>query len=252
MTVSALVIARNEEKKIFQCLNSLKFANEIILVLDRSSDKTYEISKKITKKIYRGNWELEGDRRNFGIDKCNLNWILEVDADEIINENLAKEILNITKNSKSDFHYITLINYVKKRRYKYGWMACMAPDGKFCLFKKNNKRWMNNRVHPEYALHGKKGEQLYHSIEHMMADNISDLVKRFNRNTSLHAKDLVSTKKKYSKYFSKRKIFSRFCKSYLLRKGFKNGSFGIILAILCSIYQFVSAVKAREIEKQKL
>lgn len=252
MTVSALIIARNEEKKIFQCLKALKFADEIILVLDRSEDNTYDISKKITNKIYRGNWELEGDRRNYGIEKCSFDWVLEVDADEIINKNLAKEILDITENSKFDFHYIPLINYIDKKKCKHGWMACLAPDGKFCLFKKNNKKWMNKRVHPEYALIGKRGEQLYHQIDHMMADNISDLIKRFNRNTSLHAQDLLTSNKRYSKYFSKRKIFSRFLKSYFLRKGFKNGSIGIILAILCALYPFISAIKAREKEKQKL
>ena len=81
MQISALVIARNEEKNISKCLQSLKFADEIIVVLDRSSDRTEEFSKIYTKKTFSGNWEFEGDRRNFGIAKCCLLYTSDA-ADE--------------------------------------------------------------------------------------------------------------------------------------------------------------------------
>ena len=79
MQISALVIARNEERNISKCLESLKFADETVVILDRSSDKTEEFSKIYTKKIFSGNWILEGDRRTFGITNCSYEWILEID-----------------------------------------------------------------------------------------------------------------------------------------------------------------------------
>ena len=106
MPLSALVIARNEEKNISECLNSLKFADEIVVILDRSTDKTEKISKNYTKKIFSGSWSQEGDRRNFGIKKCKHEWILEVDADEIIPIKLAAEIKASILQKEFDFFYI--------------------------------------------------------------------------------------------------------------------------------------------------
>tara|TARA_A100001011_G_C14286029_1_gene833773 strand:+ start:544 stop:1299 length:756 start_codon:yes stop_codon:yes gene_type:complete len=249
MGISALIIAKNEENKIRKCLESLTFADEIVIVLDRTSDNTEEIVKKFTKKIYRGNWEFEGDRRNFGINKCKNNWILEVDADEIIPLKLAKEIKKNVNADTYDFFYIKLLNYINNIPVKYGWMACMAPDGKFCLFRKNNKFWKNQRVHPDYILEGKKGDQLKNSIEHKMSENISDLILRFNRNTSLFAEDLLSQKRNISKYFSIRKIFSRFFKCYFSRKGFREKEIGLIISILSSLYPIVSAIKSKFLEE---
>ena len=207
-------------KKIENTLKSLNFADEIIVILDRTTDKTESICRKYTKKIFKGSWQSEGERRNFGIKNCNFTWILEIDADEIINQDLSVEISNAIKNDSSDYYYIRLVNYIGNKAIKFGWMACMAPDGKFCLFKKKNKYWLDGRVHPSYKIHGRKGKGLENYIIHNMSDNISDLLKRFNRNTSFNAIDLVEQNYKLEKLFSIRKVVSRFLKCYIARKGF--------------------------------
>ena len=245
MKISALIIARNEEKKIESTLKSVNFADEIVVILDRSKDKTESICRKYTKKIFKGSWQSEGERRNFGIKKCNYNWILEIDADEVINQDLSLEISNAIKCKSSDYYYIRLVNYVGKKAIKFGWMACMAPDGKFCLFKKKNKYWLNGRVHPSYKIHGRKGKELENYIIHNMSDNISDLLKRFNRNTSFNAIDLVEQNYKIEKLFSLRKVVSRFLKCYIARKGFLSGKEGLTISLLSAIYPFVSAMKAK-------
>ena len=244
MQLSALVIARNEEDKIIKTLKSLSFADEIILVLDRSTDKTKDISMKITKKIFEGIWESEEERRNFGIEKCNGKWIFEVDADEIVSEKLSHEVLRNISHTGYDYYYIPLINFVDNKQITNGWMACMAPDGKFCLFRKGFKSWNKGRVHPTYNLKGIKGPKFNNYILHYMAKDISDLLKRFNRNTSLNAKDLNSRNQNLTKLFSLRKVISRFLKCFLIRKGFKDKSIGFLISILSSIYPLVSATKA--------
>ena len=90
MNISALIIARNEERIIEDTLKSLSFVDEIVVVLDRSVDGTQKICKKYTTKIFCGSWVCEGQRRNYGIRKCSSEWVLEIDADEIIS-NLSKE-----------------------------------------------------------------------------------------------------------------------------------------------------------------
>ena len=251
MQISALIIARNEERNISKCLESLKFADETVIILDRSSDKTEEFSKIYTKKIFSGNWIYEGDRRNFGITKCSYEWILEIDADEIISKELAKEIKIKINQKKYDYFYINLINYVYDKKIVGGWMACLAPDGKFCLFRRKNKIWSNKKVHPDYRIFGKKGKEFKNSIDHMMSKNLSELICRFNRNTSLHAEDLFDQEANLKKSFSIRKIFSIFIKCFFIRKGYKNGGLGLLVSILCSFYPYVAALKAKWLENIK-
>ena len=244
MNISALIIARNEERNIEDTLKSLSFVDEIVVILDRSIDATQKICKKYTTKIFCGSWVCEGQRRNYGIRRCSSEWVLEVDADEIISRSLKREIL-IKKNNKNfDYFYIKLLNFVGSRPIKFGWMACMAPDGKFCFFKKKSKKWNKGLVHPGYSMNGKKGPELENYIVHRMSNNISDLVSRFNRNTSLYSLELRN--QKHLKKISLRKVISRFIKSFFSRKGYKSGKIGFLIAILNSIYPLVALIKSRE------
>ena len=116
MTLSALIIARNEGKKIELTLKSLNFVDEIVVILDRSIDETKKIASKYTKKIYEGSWKSEGKRRNFGISKCSSKWILEIDADELVTKPLEKEIIQRLKFNSFDFYYIPLTNFVGNKK----------------------------------------------------------------------------------------------------------------------------------------
>ena len=245
MKISALIIARNEENIIENTLKSISFADEIVIILDRSVDKTKSICRKYTNKIFSGFWTCEGQRRNYGIKKCTSEWILEIDADEIVSKNLKKEIL-IKKNQKYfDFFYIKLLNFVGNKPIRFGWMACMAPDGKFCFFKKKAKKWHRGLVHPSYSIEGKKGSKFDNYIIHNMSKDLSDLVKRFNRNTSLRSEELKK-QKNLKVDISLRKILSRFIKSFFLRKGYKGGGIGFMIAILNAIYPLISMIKSIE------
>ena len=245
MTISALIVARNEEKKIEECLSSLNFADEIVVILDRSTDKTFKICKTFSCKIFTGEWTCEGERRNFGIEKCSSEWIFEIDADEIISKDLAREVKKKIRSHKFDYFYIPLMNHIYSKPIKYGWMACLAPDGKFCVFKKQNKHWHKGLVHPSYSLKGEKGPMFENYINHFMSKDISELLARFNRNSSLHAIELKKTNKNLNKHFSLRKVFSRFIKSFFLRKGYKEGKLGLLICILNAVYPIVSAIKSK-------
>tara|TARA_B100000989_G_scaffold298945_1_gene291270 strand:- start:3370 stop:4128 length:759 start_codon:yes stop_codon:yes gene_type:complete len=244
MNISALIVARNEQFKISECLKSLNFVDEIVVILDRSEDNTKKIAKKANAKIFSGKWEFEGDRRNFGINKCKGKWILEIDADERVSKKLSKEIIDKIRDKEFDFYYVKLLNYIGSDPIKNGWMSCLAPDGKFLLFKKGSKIWKNQRVHPDFKLHGNKGTTLQNHVEHKMSKNVSELLLRFNRNTELKSLDLITNNETYKKNFSFRKIFSRFLKSFLLRKGYKEGLLGFLVSILNAIYPMVTGIKA--------
>src|SRR3546814_2930804 len=90
--LSALVVAHNEEAQLADCLGSLAFADERVVVLDRCTDNSKRVALEHGARILEGGWELEGPRRNAGIDACTGDWILEVDADERVTAALASEI----------------------------------------------------------------------------------------------------------------------------------------------------------------
>ena len=90
--LSALVVAHNEEAQLGACLECLEFADEIVVVLDRCTDGSAAIARRFTERVVEGDWLIEGERRNLGLDTCTGDWILEVDADERVSQVLADDV----------------------------------------------------------------------------------------------------------------------------------------------------------------
>ena len=116
----------------------------------------------------------------------------------------------------------------------------------FVFLKKKNKLWHKGLVHPSYSLTGEKGPMFKNYINHFMSKDISELLVRFNRNSSLKAIELKKKNKNLKSFFSFRKVFSRFIKSFFVRKGYKEGKLGLLICILNAIYPMVSAIKSKE------
>lgn len=246
--LSALIVAHNEEATIHKCLSALNFADEIVIILDNCNDGTESICKLYTNTIYKGNWEIEGERRNYGISKCSFNWILEVDADEIISKELSEEILGrIRGNSNFSYYNIKVNNYIGDNLVKYGWGATFGRGGVNCLFKKDSKIWGHQRVHPEIHFKGKAGPPLVNAIEHRFINNTSDLFLKFNNWTHLKALDLIDSKKINDEYLFKniRRVFTRFLKNYYKRKGVKEGYIGFLIALFAGLFPLVSFLRAK-------
>jgi len=146
--LSALVVAHNEENQISECLEKLQFADEIVVVLDKCTDGTKEIAKKFTDRLLEGSWDIEGPRRNAGIDFCTGDWILEVDADERVPEALAQEIRQVILSTTFDWHEILVDNYIGDKLVRWGWGASFGKAAYPGLFKKGVKTWGNQRLHP--------------------------------------------------------------------------------------------------------
>ena len=216
------------------------------MILDKCTDKTLEIVKKFTSKFYRGSWDIEGERRNFGIEKCSNEWILEIDADERISLELAKEIIFTVKNSQYDWHQIKVDNYINKKLVRFGWGAYFGKSSYAGLFKKKCKRWGLQRVHPKIKLMGKKGYILNNHLTHLYCKNIADLITKLNSYSTARAMDLTKEKDKENIFINIRRIFSRFYKCFFLRKGYKEGKVGILIAIIAAIYPLLSYLKYKE------
>ena len=241
--LSALIIANNEEKQLKQCIETVKFADEIVIILDKCKDQSKLIAKKYTNKIYEGSWDIEGERRNFGIQKCSGKWILEIDADERVPNDLKKEIINVVKSSKSDWHLVNVKNFLGKKIVRFGWGCYIGKSSYAGLFKKKSKIWGMQRVHPEILLKGKKGETLKKKLLHYYCKSIFDLFEKLNSYSTARAKDLKDNKNNESFIKNFRRIFSRFWKCYVLRKGYKEKELGLAIAISASLYPILSYLK---------
>ena len=243
--ISALIIAKNEEGQIENCLKTLFFADEIVLVLDSCIDETEKISRKYTQKIFKRSFLQEGERRNFGISKCNNDWIFEIDADERVTEGLSKEIRKTINESLHNYHNIPVDNYVGQRLVKYGWGAYFGKSAYPGLFKKGFKRWGNQRVHPKLHLKGKKGKDLQNPIKHFYCKNISDMFIKLNKYSDARSTDIINLKIEESLILNLRRVISRFWKCFVLRKGYKEGNFGFLIAVIASLYPLLSFLKSR-------
>ena len=152
-----LIIVCNEEKQLKECLETVKFADEIVIILDKCKDKSKIIAKKYTNKIYEGSWDIEGNRRNYGIQKCNGKWIFEIDADERVPKDLKNEIINVVKTSKSDWHLINVQNFFGEKIIRFGWGCYIGKSSYAGLFRKKSKIWGMQST-PKIFLKGKRGK----------------------------------------------------------------------------------------------
>jgi glycosyltransferase involved in cell wall biosynthesis len=243
--LSALVVARNEEAQLRDCLAGLVFADEIVVVLDRCDDRSGEIAREFTDRIIEGAWEREGPRRNDGIAACRGEWILEIDADERVGPELAAEIRALVAGSTAAWHLIPIDNYVGERLVRWGWGAAFGRSAYAGLFRNGAKFWGEQRVHPALSLSGAQGPTLENRLAHHVDRNISDMLRRLDRYTSLRAQDLRESGDIGSFAGNLRRIFSRFWKCYVARRGYREGAWGFLIALCAGLYPILSYLKAR-------
>jgi len=242
--LSALVVAHNEEAQLAACLDTLAFADEIVVVLDKCTDGSKEIAARYTDRLIEGAWDIEGDRRNTGIDACRGEWIVEVDSDERVPPELAAEIRAVAATDGDGYYLIPFDNYVGDRRVRYGWGASWGVSAAPRLFRRGAKRWGGQRIHPALELRGRQG-RLTNRIVHYVDRNISDMIRRRDRYTTARAADLRASGDIGRFSSNVRRIFSRFYKCYVGRKGYREGPYGFLIALFAGLYPILSYLKAR-------
>lgn len=246
--LSALVVAHNEEADLDDCLHSLAFADDLVVVLDRCTDGSKDIAQAHNARIAEGAWEIEGERRNLGIEMCTGDWILEVDADERVSPALAAEIRDTIATSSYGHFLIPYHNYVGDRLIEYGWGPGWGVSATVRLFAKDDaqgpaKIWGDQRIHPALVLKGASG-RLQAPMIHYVDRDISDMLARLDRYTTARARDLRASGDIGSFRHNIRRIFSRFWKCYVRRRGYREGQYGFLIALMAGLYPIVSYLKA--------
>jgi len=245
ITLSAVISVHNEEDQLADCLKTLSFADEIVVLLDKCTDGSESVAAKFTDNIVRGAWAIEGERRNAGIAACSSEWIFEIDADERVPEGLALEIRSTVETTTFDWHEILVDNYVGERLVRWGWGASFGKAAYPGLFRKGVKIWGNQRVHPSLEWFGRKGPMLNDRLTHYVDRNISDMIRRLDSYSTARAMDLRDSGDIGSTANNIRRLISRFVKCYFVRKGYREGGYGLVIAICAGLFPLLSHLKAK-------
>jgi len=247
--LSAVVITKNEEKNVRECLASVSWADEIIVVDAGSTDRTLDIVKEFTQKVYSRPWDGYGAAKNFGLTQCSGEWILSVDADERVTQELREEILG--KLSKIDQKVIAFsvprrANFLGKWIYHCGWY----PGRITRVFRRSAGRFTDEKVHERLETNGKT-VSLQSDLLHYTDPNLKSYFEKFNKYTSLAAEELLDCRKRFSLVKLIINPIWIFFRMYILRLGFLDGIPGFILCVLSANYVFTKYAKLWEYSKRK-
>ena len=244
--ISAIVITYNEEKNIQRCLESLSWADEIVVVDSFSQDRTKDIASSFTDKIFDLEWQGFGKQKEIARTKASYDWVLSVDADEVVSEKLKEEIKSvINKNDSSDGYYIPRLSNFLGRWIKHsGWY----PDYVLRLFRKHQARFDESLVHEKLILEGKAGF-LKNEILHYTDPDISHYLSKMYKYTTLSAQKLLAEGKSATLFDLLLRPVAIFFKMYLFKSGFLDGWQGFLLACFSSFHVFVKYAKLWHLRK---
>lgn len=245
MTLSVCIICFNEERNIRRCLESATWADEIVVVDSMSQDKTVEIAREYTDKVYQKAWHGYVEQKNFAISKARGNWILSVDADEEITATLRKEILTETaKVGAKDGYRIPRHSFYQGRWINH---SGYYPDRQLRLFRRERGNWTGGRVHEKVDIQGDIGDLKKDLLHYPYKGVISGQLQTVNSFSSLMAEDMYERGKRYHISLLLLRPAFKFFEVYLLKLGFLDGLAGFIIAITSAYAMFVRYVKLREL-----
>jgi len=244
--ISVIVLTKNEQACISECLDSVKWADEIIVVDDESTDRTIEMVRRYTDKVFIKKMDVEGRHRNWAYAKARNNWILSLDADEKVSDALKKEIALVINSLDFVAFSIPLRNYIGNYWVRYGgWY----PASKVRLFRKDKFKYEEVEVHPRVFIDGKCGH-LRSDIIHKGYPDLEHFLNSVNRQSSLEAIKWINTNRRMSLPHAFWRAADRFFRRYLRKKGYKDGLYGFIIAYFDSLYQILSYAKYREMKNK--
>ncbi|KKQ25761.1 MAG: Glycosyl transferase family 2 [Candidatus Woesebacteria bacterium GW2011_GWA1_37_8] len=249
-TISAVIIAKNEEKNIDDCLKSVTWCDEIVVVDTDSTDKTVKIAEKFTNTIYKTKGGNYSDWRNLGLEKAKTDWIIYIDCDERCSDKLKNEILEvINSETKYSLFVIPRQNIILGRLMKHGgWW----PDYVKRLYKKNHlKKWTGD-LHEEPIYLGKLG-YLENPLIHLKHNNLTDMLEKTNTWSAVEAQ--LMFKANHPKMNTVRFITAmsrELWKRLFVEKGYLDGQEGIIYSIYQMYSKSISYAKLWEMQENKL
>jgi glycosyltransferase involved in cell wall biosynthesis len=241
--VSVYMITYNNEETIERALKSVTWANEIVIVDSFSNDRTVEIGRKFTDKLFQRKWPGHRDQYQYAADLTTHEWIMFVDADEEVSPELAEEVRRElgggAEEVKGFFVYRRTFYLGRWIRYG-GWY----PDGEIRLYRRDKGRWEGG-LHAKVVVNGKV-RSLKNQYLHYTYRNISDQIQTIDRYSQIAVEDMLESGEKFSLLKLLLHPPFRFIKEYLFKSGFRDGMPGFIIVVATMFFVFIKYAKLWE------
>ncbi len=245
--LSATIITMNEEKNIADCLASLDFTDEIVVVDSGSTDRTVDICRANPKvRFFHQDWLGFGRQKNLASSHAKNDWILNLDADERVSSSLRHSI-ECADGAAFSAARMARENFFGKRWIRHcGWY----PDYTFRLYDRRICRFSERLVH-ESLEHDNRVETLKGNLLHFTYTDISDFLHRNNKYSTLSAQEMFRDGKSTSTAYLFLRPLATFIKMYLIRRGFLDGLSGLVLSLLYTQYTFCKYAKLMELTQKE-
>lgn len=245
--LSVCIICHNESRNIRRCLESVLWADEVIVVDSFSTDDTVEIARHYTDWLYHRAWTGYADQKNHALFKARGDWVLSLDADEAVSPPLKEEILTeIGRPEAKDGYKIPRRSFYQGRWIRH---SGYYPDRQLRLFRREKGRWVGGRVHERVEINGEVGDLTHDLLHYPYKGVISGQLQTVDNFSGLMASDLYEKGKRFQIHLLLLRPLFKFFEVFLLKRGFLDGVPGLIIAGTSAYALFVRYVKLREIEE---
>ena len=245
--ISAVILCLNEEAVIEGALESVKFADEILVVDSFSTDRTLEIARKYTDRILQHKFEGYAAQKNWAHTQAAHDWVINVDADERITPALAAEIRSLLANPQHNGYRITRTNYFLGKEIRYG---SWSEDHVLRLFRRDKAAYPDIQIHSELVLEGApgrcEGRMLHYSYR-----SLDDFCRRVQQYSEGGAEDAEKRGRIGSGWNIVAHSAWHFLKSYVFKRGFLDGTEGLMIAMMGSYYTFLKYGKLYERQRKR-
>jgi glycosyltransferase involved in cell wall biosynthesis len=246
--LSVVVVTQNEEERIRACLESASWADELIVVDAESSDKTATVARELTDHVFVRPWPGFAAQKNFGLEQARGDWVLSLDADELVSIPLRQEIAAILTGGGEHAGYA-----IPRRNVFWGrWIrhGGLYPDWQLRLFRRGRGRFTERTVHESVTVDGSVGRLRGH-LEHRSYRDVADFLERADRYSTLAAGEWLAAGRR-SRPLTDLVVrpAGRFLTMYVARAGFLDGWRGFLLAVLYAYYVLMRSAKVWERTKR--
>jgi glycosyltransferase involved in cell wall biosynthesis len=247
LALTLVVITRDAGERLADCLNSVRFASQTLVVDSGSADNTAEIAHRCGAQVIEHAWLGFGPQKNFAVGQAANDWVLCLDADEFLSPELAESIRAALPNAEFNAYEMA-----RRNRFLGRWLAHGEgyPDWNLRLFDRRHARWSDDAVHEHVLIAGKVG-RLGGDLMHKSGESLGDYLTKQNRYTTLQAEALLARGERFS---ATRMIVSpivRFLRFYILRGGFLDGVAGLVHISIGCFNSFTKYAKLRALELAK-
>lgn len=245
--VTAIVTTFNEELCLDRCLKSVAWVDEILVVDSFSTDSTLQIIKKYSERVFQREYKNAADQKNWIIPQASHPWIVLLDADEFLTDELTSEIIHVLQNPKHDAYWIKRQNYFMDKRVRFsGWQG----DRVIRLFKRDLCRYEAKSVHAEIQTTGSVGK-LVSPMSHYPFRDVKHFTSKIDQYTTWAAQDRLPLSSKITYFHLFVKPAFRFVQFFVFRLGFLDGKHGYAIASFAAYSVYLRSVKLWELQRTK-